>query len=537
MQHISSWRWLTLVLLITAVSLGLGGAPLYGGSSALIVGPNIKVIHDNNDQPCHTGFGPNFDCNNLPQNEPTIAVDPTNPNILVAGANDYRLELSRSFKYTVWMGYYRSTDGGKTWNNSFVPGYPGDISSEGRDSPAHGFQGMSDPVLAFDSQGNAFYLGLIIPANFGYGNSSKEGVIVARYADHGAKYMGTALVTLEPTTAFSDKPCMAIDNSGGPSDGNIYVGWTRSPAVILFSRSTDHGKTFSPPQVVLAPKTSLAGFPAEARGCTITTDAKGNVYLFWRDQNICDFVRSFKGCQELAGDQRESISMSVSNDAGRSFLAVFPIQKIRPFDQVFEDATVPPGFRHRSFPSAASDGQNVYIVWDEKLTDQGSQIVISCSADQGLRWSKPAVVAPATTGYQVMPTVTVADGLVKVAWYDSRNDPQFSPKNPLMRRLDVYYAEAPVGCPVHFPASESIRVTDRSFDPNLKMFGGGRVPFIGDYISIASGGGKTHVIWTDNRDVKPQPVTNPPCDPKKLETLTQGCRNQNIYTATITKGP
>jgi hypothetical protein len=535
MRHIS--RWLTLALLIAGVNLWLGNPTLYGGSS-LVVGPNVKVIHDHNNQPCPSAndLGPSFDCDNLQQNEPTIAVDPTNPNILVAGSNDYRLEYSDKFSRTIWMGYYRSTDGGVTWVNSFIPGFPGDASPQGQGSPLQGVDGLSDPVVAFDRQGNVFYLSISVPNEFGFGNSVQQGVYVARYSDHGATYDGTTAVSVVPVVAFSDKPCMAVDTSGGPHDGSIYVGWTRDPAVILFSRSTDHGKTFSPAQVVLAPKISPSGVPAEARGCTITTDGKGNVYMFWRDQNICDFnpgLGSF--CQAIAGDQPEAISMAASYDGGASFLAVFPIQQIHRFDQVDETETTPPNFRHRSFPTAASDGQNVYIVWEEQLVGQGGRVVISCSSDQGFHWQTPVTVDPAATGHQVMPTITAADGLVKVAWYDSRNDPNFSPTSPLMNRLDVYYAETQAGCPVHVPAA-SIRVTDKSFDPNLKMFRAGTVPFIGDYISITSAGGKAHVIWTDNRDVTPQPVTNPPCDPKNAGTLFSGCRNQNIYTATITEG-
>jgi hypothetical protein len=526
-------RWLGLVFLILGGTLWLGHPDLYGGSS-LVVGPNVKVIHDNNNQPCPSSdaLGPSFDCDNLQQNETTIAVDPTNPDIIVAGANDYRLELSDKFSNTVWMGYYRSTDGGLSWSNSFVPGFPGDDSRDGQLSPASGAAGLSDPVVAFDRQGNVFYLSLTIPRS----STGQNGLIVARYSNHGATYAGTALVSSAPAeTAFSDKPCMAVDTSGGPSDGNVYVGWTRDPAVILFSRSTDHGKTFSPPQIVLAPKLTPSGVPAEARGCTITADAKGNVYLFWRDQNICDFFPSIGSfCQAVAGDQPESISMSVSNDAGASFLAVFPIEQIHPFDQVDETTTTPPNFRHRSFPSVASDGQNVYLAWEERR-DKGARVFMSCSATGGFQWQPPVMVDAAATGHQVMPTVAVADGLVKVAWYDSRNDPNFSPTNILMSRLDVYYAEAPVGCPVRFPVA-SVRVTDKSFDPNLKMFVHGTLPFIGDYIGVAGGGGRTHVIWTDNRDVTPQPVTAASCNPDQPETLVSGCRNQNIYTATVTEG-
>ena len=69
------------------------------------------------------------------QNEPTIAVDPLDTQVVVAGSNDYCATIVNG---EVWPGYYRSTDGGEHWSNSLVPGYPDDSSPAGMASPAHG---------------------------------------------------------------------------------------------------------------------------------------------------------------------------------------------------------------------------------------------------------------------------------------------------------------------------------------------------------------------------------------------------------------
>jgi hypothetical protein len=50
-------------------------------------------------------------------------VDPRNAAIVVAGSNDYCAEIQNG-SGNVWTGYYRSTNGGATWTNSLVPGYP-----------------------------------------------------------------------------------------------------------------------------------------------------------------------------------------------------------------------------------------------------------------------------------------------------------------------------------------------------------------------------------------------------------------------------
>src|SRR3990170_903493 len=64
------------------------------------------------------------------QNEVTIAAFPNDRNVLVATARDTRQASGFS-----WAGYYRSTDGGETWANALVPGFPGDTSPEGLSSP------------------------------------------------------------------------------------------------------------------------------------------------------------------------------------------------------------------------------------------------------------------------------------------------------------------------------------------------------------------------------------------------------------------
>jgi hypothetical protein len=90
------------------------------------------------------------------QNEPSVAVDPRNTAIVVAGSNDYCAEIQNG-SGNVWAGYYRSTDGGATWTNSLVPGYPADTSAAGTASPTHGScAAAGDPTQAFDGAGRVF---------------------------------------------------------------------------------------------------------------------------------------------------------------------------------------------------------------------------------------------------------------------------------------------------------------------------------------------------------------------------------------------
>ena len=96
------------------------------------------------------------------QNEPAVEVDPRNPNVLIGSSNDYCPVYAPPGDPTtgsaigpVWLGYYRSEDGGKSFVSSLVPGYPADTSPFA--ALAHiRTTDSGDPVIAWDAQGRVF---------------------------------------------------------------------------------------------------------------------------------------------------------------------------------------------------------------------------------------------------------------------------------------------------------------------------------------------------------------------------------------------
>src|SRR5947209_3012956 len=95
------------------------------------------------------------------QNEPTIAIDPRNTAVWTSGSNDYCTVPTAG---DAWAGFYRSTDTGADWTDSLLPGYSGDTSTQAANSPLHkmavgGALAAGDPVMAWDGQGNLFYMG------------------------------------------------------------------------------------------------------------------------------------------------------------------------------------------------------------------------------------------------------------------------------------------------------------------------------------------------------------------------------------------
>ena len=123
-------------------------------------------------------------------NEPSIAVDPTDPSRLVIGWRQFDT-IASNFRQA---GAAYSHDGAATWT-SVGPLDPG--------------QFRSDPVLMADNNGTFFYLSL----------SSITSMELFRSLDGGVTWSA-------PVTAHGgDKEWMAVDTTGGPGDGNIYIAW------------------------------------------------------------------------------------------------------------------------------------------------------------------------------------------------------------------------------------------------------------------------------------------------------------------------
>ncbi len=168
-------------------------------------------------------------------NEPSIAVDPNDPNRMAVGWRQFD-SIASSFRKAGWA---YSDDGGLTWTA------PGSIQSSFR----------SDPVLDVDSQGNFYYNSL----------NGSLACDVFRSSDGGVSWG-------PPTPAQGgDKQWMAIDRSGGPGDGHIYAFWSRffSACSGSFTRSTDGGASY--PECVDVPGSPSLG--------TIAVGPDGAVYI------------------------------------------------------------------------------------------------------------------------------------------------------------------------------------------------------------------------------------------------------------------
>ncbi|MEK6675497.1 MAG: right-handed parallel beta-helix repeat-containing protein, partial [Planctomycetota bacterium] len=136
-------------------------------------------------------------------NEPSITVDPNDPNKIAIGWRQFDTVAS-DFRQA---GYAYSQDGGKTW------AFPGSIEP--------GTFG-SDPVLGAGPDGTFYYVSI----NF-------EEMRLFRSLDSGRTWIRSTQIG-----GFHDKPWMSVDATGGQGNGNLYI---HAAGGIL--RSVDRGAT------------------------------------------------------------------------------------------------------------------------------------------------------------------------------------------------------------------------------------------------------------------------------------------------------
>lgn len=428
------------------------------------------------------------------QNEPSIAVNPNNPDNLVVGSHDYNYDPPVAFT---------SFDGGETWNFSIM-----ELSL-----PTDWFG--SDPALAVDRNGNFYYAYMSIGSMevtvsyYGYNYTYYvwgADILVSRSVDGGltwTKYISAMNRNITGATAppiiytlLYDKPYIATGpNIFNLDDDIIVISSTRymdlldeeyrfvGTMAIVVTVSTDGGLTWSTP-VNVSPVISWEYYTEYelrvVQGSMPAIAPNGTIYVAYYDSGEDGW---------LSGSAYIMVTKSV--DGGLTWTNPRVAATIQTELSYY---AFPAYFRWWSsmFPiiKVGPDG-TVYIVYcddpDGFIGPDRSDVFLVKSSDGGITWSTPVRINDdKTDNAQFFPWIDVDDkGIIHVIWGDRRLDPaDFA--------YDVYYAKSDDGGDTF---SQNMRVTDYSNNPifGLSSF------FIGDYFNIDVVGDNIYVVWTDNR--------------------------------------
>src|SRR5215211_3706842 len=300
--------------------------------SALVAPPPALAVHGG-DREVTVDSNDSFFSRNK-QNEPAVAVDANDPNVLAAGANDnIDMELCNAGDDTTCpftpdvggTGISFSFDSGDTWTQPTYTGItarhcvgvPGnaDPPCEPQQGPIGtlprydevGLVSDGDPALAFGPRPGAggfswangsrlYYANLTssVSADLGEpGIKGFEAIAVSRTDDPQSAAAGNEAVWRQPvivskqsSATFADKEQIWADNaSSSRFFGNVYVCFARfqgaGAAPMFVSVSRNGGDTWTTRQV--SPAHNIAAKHFGQSGCTVRTDSDGVVYVFYEE--------------------------------------------------------------------------------------------------------------------------------------------------------------------------------------------------------------------------------------------------------------
>lgn len=367
--------------------------------------------------------------------EPSITLNPKNPDIMVGGCNIYQ--------------YFYSTDGGYTWEN------------EEMTSP-YGVWG--DPCLIVDTAGHYYFFHLSNPQN----GSWIDRIVAQKSTDHGQTWTSGNYMGLNGSKA-QDKEWAAVDWS----NNNIYVTWTQfdeygsgdpqDSTIIRFSKSTDAGASWSEAMRINEVAGNCIDSDNTVEGAVPAVGPEGQIYVAWAGPAGLVFDKSY--------DQGETW---LDKDI---FIDEFPGGW---------DYDIPGISRCNGLPVTSCDTSGgpyngtIYVNWtDQRHGEDDTDVWLAKSTDEGETWSDPIRVnddPPGKHQFFTWMTVDQATGYLYFVFYDRRNYDD--------KATDVYMAMSKDGGETF----TNFKISESPFAPNSGVF-------FGDYTNITAYDDVIRPIW------------------------------------------
>jgi len=396
----------------------------------------------------------------------------------------------------------------------------------------------------------------------GAGNNIHSKILISRSIDGGLSWEKPLYVSESEQT--NQGTTVAVD----PDYGWVYIAWrlfadTNSPHGILIAKSEDFGRTFSKSvEVASIPRpfdqATIGGTfqsdPSQFRTNvypTMAIDSTGRIYIAWSQRDV-DY--------EFQDDARIVITSLARENWGASWPA--PIAVESPVSIPDPREGFPPTINihsHQFMPSLTYAAGKLMTAWYDNRYSARVFDAHGIMRDNPCPPGESSFEDPADRIMDDLSCITIENGntIYPRETIDVRTAEAFPGDNPDFE--DSIQVSKYIWI-LEDNGNETYMPIQGQFNPpNYKLFGGGTVPFHGDYLDVApipmfiqEGNGWRftsdsdpflfYVSWTDNRDVLP-PNDNIwtnyiPADPgdPNCAGVTSGMRNQNIYVSKITRG-
>jgi hypothetical protein len=443
-------------LVATAAPALAGNLSSYDGASWFdkylsVSSGATSVCSGNSGSTGQLAFGNNVDASHEcgSQSETFIAINPANKKNVIAGSNEIQRLPMRAMA---------STDGGATFTGVDLPLPPPRTNN--------GFDFGSDPSIAFDSNGNAYYSYIIVFFSSG-GSINGTEMAVAHSTDGGATWAATYFAPQTGDGQFNDKPMITVD-TGSAHHNRIYVAWdnatgnsssTKNGNNVVLSYSDDGGATFSAPTSVSGPFTGKTG----GIGADPYVTSNGTLHVAWQD--YAHLV----------------IADATSTDGGNTFSAPNAVAIVSGFQlnvaaQSSRGALV--------YPACGSYRTSLYCSYMTG-SDAASTVYVAKSTNGGSSWSSTAMPGNGDQFNQWL-AVDQSNGSVNVAYYDTATHGATATLYTLARSTDggaSYTASAVANAPTDETQGAGVNLGNQ----------------YGDYEGLAAAGGIVRPVWTDRR--------------------------------------
>ena len=386
--------------------------------------------------------------------EPELAIDPSNPDHLLAAWQQDRLSSggARGLISAV------SVDGGVTWSDPrSLPFTQCAMGSHAR---------ASDPWVSVNGL-VAFHVGIAFTGGI-FAAGARSAVVVFRSGDGGFSWGAPVeLANDDGSLYFNDKESVTID----PTDPRyVYAVWDRldtsNRGPTRFARSLDGGLNWEPAVTIFDP-----GAGAQ----TI-----GNIVVVTPDGIAHDFFTELVNVPGSPGLVTGRVAVISSADKGLNWSApvyVAELLSVSTQDPSRPGVTIRGGEILGSYAADPLNG-TLYAGWQDSRFSGGARnaIAIARSIDGGATWTEPVRANADPTVPAFIPTLTVQDdGTIGVLYYDFR-----SPITSNTRPTDLWLAVSRNG--------DAWRETRLAGNFDMLNAPDAEGLFVGDYQGLASAG-------------------------------------------------